>query len=75
MYANYQEIDVPISIGIGVSFELVSGMVARAPKWMQKAGLEWFFRLMVEPHRLWQRYLIGNPLFLWLVLKQRLGVG
>lgn len=75
MYANYQELNVPISIGIGVSFELVSGMVTRAPKWMQKTGLEWFFRLMVEPHRLWQRYLIGNPLFLWLVLKQRLGLG
>ena len=72
IYANHQEIGTPISIGIGVSFELVSGMVARAPKLMQKAGLEWFFRLLVEPRRLWKRYFAGNSLFLWLVLKQRL---
>lgn len=74
MHANYQEIGVPISIGIGVSFELVSGMVTRAPRWMQKLGLEWFFRLIVEPRRLWKRYIIGNPSFLWLVFKQRLGL-
>jgi N-acetylglucosaminyldiphosphoundecaprenol N-acetyl-beta-D-mannosaminyltransferase len=74
IYANYQEIGVPISVGIGVSFELVADMVKRAPVWMQKIGLEWFFRLIVEPRRLWQRYIIGNPLFIWLVLKQRLGL-
>ncbi len=74
MYANYQELGVPISLGIGVSFELVSGMVPRAPLWMQKLGLEWFFRLIAEPNRLWKRYIIGNPSFLWLVLRQRLGL-
>ncbi len=74
IYANHQEIGTPISIGIGVSFELVSGMVARAPKLMQKAGLEWFFRLLVEPRRLWKRYFAGNTLFLWLVLKQVLNL-
>jgi len=74
IYANYQELKVPISIGIGVSFELVADMVKRAPVWMQKSGLEWFFRLMVEPGRLWQRYIIGNPLFIWLVLSQRFGL-
>ncbi len=63
---------VPVAIGIGVSFELVSGMVPRAPLWMQRSGLEWFFRLLVEPRRLWRRYVIGNPRFLWLVLRQRL---
>ena len=72
IYANYQQLKVPISIGIGVSFELVSGMVQRAPTWMQKTGLEWFFRLIVEPKRLWQRYIVGNPLFIWLVIKQKL---
>ncbi|MBV9389134.1 MAG: WecB/TagA/CpsF family glycosyltransferase [Chroococcidiopsidaceae cyanobacterium CP_BM_ER_R8_30] len=70
IYANHQELGVPISVGIGVSFELVANIVKRAPIWMQKIGLEWFFRLMVEPHRLWKRYIIGNPLFIWLVLKQ-----
>lgn len=72
--ANYQDLGVPISVGIGVSFELVADMVSRAPVWMQKTGLEWLFRLIVEPGRLWKRYLIGNPLFIWLVVKQRLGL-
>jgi N-acetylglucosaminyldiphosphoundecaprenol N-acetyl-beta-D-mannosaminyltransferase len=72
--ANYQQLGVPISVGIGVSFELVANMVSRAPVWMQKTGLEWLFRLIVEPGRLWKRYIIGNPLFILLVLKQRLGL-
>jgi N-acetylglucosaminyldiphosphoundecaprenol N-acetyl-beta-D-mannosaminyltransferase len=74
IYANYQDIKVPISVGIGVSFELVANMVQRAPMWMQKWGLEWFFRLLVEPKRLWKRYIVGNPQFMWLVFKQRLGL-
>ncbi|MBD2447498.1 WecB/TagA/CpsF family glycosyltransferase [Nostoc sp. FACHB-152] len=72
--ANYLELGVPISVGIGVSFELVANMVRRAPVWMQKTGLEWLFRLIVEPQRLWKRYIVGNPTFIWLVLKQRLGI-
>jgi N-acetylglucosaminyldiphosphoundecaprenol N-acetyl-beta-D-mannosaminyltransferase len=72
--ANYQQLAVPISVGIGVSFELVANMVRRAPVWMQKTGLEWLFRLIVEPGRLWKRYIIGNPLFILLVLKQRFGL-
>ena len=72
IYNNYQQLGIPISVGIGVSFEMVADMVKRAPVWMQKRGLEWFFRLIVEPRRLWQRYIIGNPLFILLVLKQRL---
>jgi N-acetylglucosaminyldiphosphoundecaprenol N-acetyl-beta-D-mannosaminyltransferase len=71
MYANYQEIAVPISIGIGGSFDVVSGMISRSPKWMQRAGLEWLFRLMAEPRRLWKRYILGNPLFLYRVFQQR----
>lgn len=74
IYANYQQLKVPISLGIGVSFELVAGMVKRAPIWMQNSGLEWLFRFMVEPKRLWQRYVVGNPLFIWLVIQQRLGI-
>lgn len=62
----------PVSIGIGVSFEFVAGMVKRAPVWMQKAGLEWFWRLMMEPGRLWKRYLIDDMQFFWLVLLQKL---
>jgi N-acetylglucosaminyldiphosphoundecaprenol N-acetyl-beta-D-mannosaminyltransferase len=71
---NYLSLQVPVSLGIGVSFELVADMVSRAPVWMQKAGLEWLFRLIVEPQRLWKRYVLGNPTFIWLVLKQRLGM-
>lgn len=70
----YQKSNVPISIGIGGSFELISGMVDRAPKWMQQAGLEWLFRLLVEPRRLWKRYLIGNAVFICLVAKQRISL-
>ena len=46
----------------------------RGPRWMTDRGLEWLGRLIIEPRRLWKRYLIGNPLFLWRVLKQRLGL-
>lgn len=72
IYQNYQRLNIPISIGIGVSFELVSGMVNRSPKWMQKMGLEWLFRLMMEPRRLWKRYILGNLVFLFLVFKHKL---
>ncbi|MDF5730699.1 MAG: WecB/TagA/CpsF family glycosyltransferase [Rhizonema sp. PD38] len=71
IYDNYQQLGVPVSIGIGVSFELVSGMIKRAPKIMQGAGLEWLFRLIVEPQRLCQRYLVGNTVFILLVLRQK----
>ncbi|MEA5573195.1 WecB/TagA/CpsF family glycosyltransferase [Calothrix sp. UHCC 0171] len=74
IYDNYQQLGVPVSIGIGVSFELVAGMVKRAPKLMQKSGLEWFFRLLAEPRRLWQRYFFGNAIFILLVLKQKLSL-
>jgi N-acetylglucosaminyldiphosphoundecaprenol N-acetyl-beta-D-mannosaminyltransferase len=74
MYAHYKALGVPISLGIGVSFELVADMVRRAPVPMQKLGMEWLFRLLMEPKRLWQRYILGNPYFVWLVLRQRLGI-
>ena len=57
-------------IGVGAAFDFHSGTKVRAPRWVQRAGLEWAFRLSHEPKRLWRRYLIGNPLFLWLVLLQ-----
>ena len=69
---HYESLGVPVSIGIGVSFEFVAGMVKRAPRWMQKTGLEWLFRLISEPGRLWKRYLVGNIYFMYLVLKQYL---
>lgn len=72
IYANRDELQVPVCLGIGVSFELVADMVKRAPNWMQKAGLEWVFRLIVEPKRLWKRYILGNPKFICLVVRQKL---
>jgi N-acetylglucosaminyldiphosphoundecaprenol N-acetyl-beta-D-mannosaminyltransferase len=54
---------VPIAVGIGGSFEIISGALTRAPQWMQQAGLEWLFRLRQEPRRLWKRYLVGNVEF------------
>lgn len=73
IYDHYQKLNVPISIGIGVSFEFVANMVKRAPILMQHRGLEWLYRVVAEPRRLWKRYFVGNPKFIWLVLRQRLG--
>ena len=72
IYEHYKQLGIPVSIGIGVSFEFVAGTVQRAPKLLQRLGLEWAFRLMTEPKRLWRRYVFGNTSFTWLVLKQKL---
>lgn len=58
-------------MGVGGSFDVVAGKVKRAPLWMQKVGLEWFYRFAQEPRRMWKRYLIGNSKFLFLVFKER----
>lgn len=76
--ANLQEMSVPFSLGVGGSFDHVAGISRRAPAWMQRAGLEWLYRLASEPRRLWRRYLIGNTLFailLWRERRARSGVG
>ncbi|OQY93774.1 MAG: glycosyltransferase [Sphingobacteriales bacterium UTBCD1] len=62
----------PFIMGVGGSFDVVAGFVKRAPKWMQKTGLEWFYRLMQEPRRMWKRYLIGNTKFIYLVVKEKM---
>ncbi|MBN3038430.1 MAG: WecB/TagA/CpsF family glycosyltransferase [Candidatus Omnitrophica bacterium] len=71
IFEHKGEYKVPLSIGIGASFEFASGKIKRAPLWMQKAGLEWFWRLSLEPKRLWKRYLITDMSFFWLVIRQR----
>ncbi|MCG8450226.1 MAG: WecB/TagA/CpsF family glycosyltransferase [Pirellulales bacterium] len=53
-----------IMFGVGAAFDFHAGLMPQAPRWMQRAGLEWFFRLQKEPKRLWRRYLTNNPLFL-----------
>jgi N-acetylglucosaminyldiphosphoundecaprenol N-acetyl-beta-D-mannosaminyltransferase len=64
-------IKTPFIMGVGGSFDVVSGLVKRAPRWMQKSGLEWFYRFLQEPRRMWKRYLYGNASFVFLVLKDR----
>jgi N-acetylglucosaminyldiphosphoundecaprenol N-acetyl-beta-D-mannosaminyltransferase len=70
MHDNRERLGVPVSIGVGGSFEFVAGMVRRAPKWMRRSGLEWLFRLGMEPRRLWKRYLVTNTRFLGIVAGQ-----
>ena len=64
---------VPFSLGVGGSFDHVAGLSRRAPAWMRRAGLEWFYRLAAEPRRLWRRYLIGNARFALLLARSRQG--
>jgi N-acetylglucosaminyldiphosphoundecaprenol N-acetyl-beta-D-mannosaminyltransferase len=59
-----------VMIGVGAAFDFISGRKKTAPRWMQIIGMEWFFRFICEPKRLWRRYLIGNPRFLYHFFKQ-----
>ena len=59
------------AMGVGGSFDVWAGKTRRAPAWMQRAGLEWFYRFLQEPRRMWKRYLVGNTRFMLLVLKER----
>ena len=67
------KLGVPFLMGVGASFDFISGRVPRAPMIMRKLGLEWVYRLMREPRRLWKRYVVGIPLFLGLVLREMVG--
>lgn len=63
--AHLHKIDAPM-MAVGAAFDFLAGTVSQAPAWMQKRGLEWFYRLCMEPQRLWKRYLFTNSKFLWL---------
>jgi N-acetylglucosaminyldiphosphoundecaprenol N-acetyl-beta-D-mannosaminyltransferase len=65
------EFGVLFAMGVGGTFDVVSGKVRRAPKWMQRAGLEWFFRVLQEPRRMWKRYLVTNIRFAIMVLREK----
>jgi len=63
-----------VMLGVGAAFDFHAGRVRQAPAWMQRAGLEWLFRLLMEPRRLWRRYLRHNPRFIALAMAQLLGL-
>jgi N-acetylglucosaminyldiphosphoundecaprenol N-acetyl-beta-D-mannosaminyltransferase len=65
-------IKIPFIMGVGGSFDVISGKVKRAPLWMQNAGLEWLYRVIQEPGRMWKRYLVGNAKFIYLVFKEKI---
>lgn len=68
--AHRQQLDVPVVWAVGALFEFVSHRIPRGPHWMTSHGLEWLCRLAAEPRKLWRRYLVGNPVFLWRVVKE-----
>ena len=74
MAAYSQRMPVKLMVGVGAAFDLLSGNLSEAPDWMKKAGLQWLFRLIKEPRRLWRRYLVNNPRFTWLTLLQLTGL-
>lgn len=65
-------LEAPVLIAVGAAFDFHAGRVRQAPRWMQRSGLEWLFRLSQDPQRLWRRYLVGNPRFVYLVAQQLL---
>jgi N-acetylglucosaminyldiphosphoundecaprenol N-acetyl-beta-D-mannosaminyltransferase len=72
-----QRLDVPVIMGVGGSFDVLAGFIKRAPHWVQALGLEWCWRLLMEPRKLWKRYLATNSEFIWLagreIVSRRLG--
>ena len=71
-YSHWEELDIHCHVGtIGAVFDFFAGTVERAPIWWQRHGLEWLYRLLKEPKRMWRRYIIGNTLFLWNMVKEK----
>jgi N-acetylglucosaminyldiphosphoundecaprenol N-acetyl-beta-D-mannosaminyltransferase len=68
---NARELRTGAAVSIGAVFDFYAGTVPRAPAWMQRAGLEWLFRLLREPRRLWRRYLVSGPVFVALLIRER----
>jgi N-acetylglucosaminyldiphosphoundecaprenol N-acetyl-beta-D-mannosaminyltransferase len=73
MSQHLGRVTAPVMIGVGAAFDFHAGVKKQAPYWMQRNGLEWLFRLKSEPRRLWRRYLINIPVFLWMVLLEAIG--
>lgn len=70
-YSHWKELNIHCHVGsIGAVFDFFAGTMKRAPMWWQEHGLEWLYRLLKEPKRMWRRYIIGNALFLWNMVKE-----
>jgi N-acetylglucosaminyldiphosphoundecaprenol N-acetyl-beta-D-mannosaminyltransferase len=70
IYKNLQKMNVPVCIGVGGAIDILAGLYKVAPAWMTKVGLEWLYRLIQEPRRLWKRYLTTNSIFVFLLLRE-----
>jgi N-acetylglucosaminyldiphosphoundecaprenol N-acetyl-beta-D-mannosaminyltransferase len=74
IFEHRDRLNVPVMAGVGAAFDLNTGRVRQAPPWMREHGLEWFHRLLQEPRRLWRRYLVCGPQFVWYVSLELLGL-
>jgi N-acetylglucosaminyldiphosphoundecaprenol N-acetyl-beta-D-mannosaminyltransferase len=74
MAAHRDHLTAPVLLGVGAAFDFHTGRIRQAPRWMMRAGLEWLFRLVQEPRRLWRRYLVYNPLFVFHVAMELVGL-
>jgi N-acetylglucosaminyldiphosphoundecaprenol N-acetyl-beta-D-mannosaminyltransferase len=74
MYEHRPRLQVPVVVGVGAAFDLNSGRIRQAPSWMREHGLEWSFRLLQEPRRLWRRYLVYGSEFVWNVTSELLSL-
>ena len=73
MASHLPKLDAKIMLGVGAAFDFHAGRVRQAPRWIQRSGFEWLYRMCAEPRRLWRRYLRNNPRFVWRVLGQLTG--
>jgi N-acetylglucosaminyldiphosphoundecaprenol N-acetyl-beta-D-mannosaminyltransferase len=74
MHQHRSKVRVPVMVGVGAAFDMLSARKKQAPVWMRENGFEWLFRLLQEPRRLWKRYLLGGSRFAFLVVLQLLGL-
>jgi N-acetylglucosaminyldiphosphoundecaprenol N-acetyl-beta-D-mannosaminyltransferase len=74
MYQQRGSLRAPVLLGVGAAFDFHAGLKKQAPRWLQRSGFEWLFRLLTEPRRLWRRYLRNNPAFVWNIGLQAAGL-
>ncbi|GAC1446159.1 MAG: hypothetical protein NVSMB52_09770 [Chloroflexota bacterium] len=70
IFANAPALEVPVIWAVGALFDFISGRIPRGPHWLTEYGFEWLCRLVVEPRKLWRRYLLGNPAFMWRIVRR-----